>query len=267
MRRWFAGLAVFAAFTGACTAARVQSVTDPGLGSVSDPAVRYGKLANGLTYFIRANAEPLDRAELRLVVNAGSVLEDPDQLGLAHFVEHMAFNGTRSFERQAIVDYLESVGMRFGPDVNAYTSFDETVYTLTVPTDNAGVLDTGIQILQEWASGVSFDSLQVEQERGVVIEEWRLIQGAATRLQNLQFPTLAMNSRYAERLPIGTHESLATFDHAALKRFYRDWYRPDLMGVIAVGHFDPDSVEAIIRRRFESLTMPDTVRNREEYPL
>lgn len=218
-----------------------------------DRSVRIGTLDNGLRYYIHQNREPRARAELRLVVNAGSVLEARDQLGLAHLVEHMAFNGTDHFEKQALVDYLERIGMRFGPDINAYTSFDETVYQLTVPTDSAGPLATGLQILDDWARGISFDSVEVEKERGVVIEEWRLGQGAGSRLQEKQFPVLLRGSRYADRLPIGTRESLEEFSPAAARRFYRDWYRPELMAVVAVGDFDADSMEAAIRERFSAL--------------
>src|SRR5687768_3477927 len=148
-----------------------------------DPAVRTGVLPNGLTYYVRANRERRGRAELRLVVRAGSLLEEPDQQGLAHFVEHMAFNGTRKFERQQIVNYLESIGMRFGADLNAYTGFDETVYMLQVPTDSGGALEKGIQILEEWAHAITFDPAEVDKERGVVVEEWRLGQGAGERLR------------------------------------------------------------------------------------
>jgi zinc protease len=227
-----------------------------------DPAVRTGALENGLRYYIRQNDEPHNRVELRLVVNAGSLLEDRDQLGLAHLVEHMAFNGTRNFERQELVNYLESVGMRFGPDVNAYTSFDETVYMLTLPTDSAGVVETGFQILEDWAHAIAFDSVEVEKERGVVIEEWRLAQGAGARLRNLHFPVLYRGSRYAERLPIGTRESLESFRHSALRRFYRDWYRPDLMSVVVVGEIEPDRIEALIRQHFEHLSGPKRPRPR-----
>ena len=146
---------------------------NPGDPIPPDPEVTTGTLANGLTWFIHENDEPENRAELRLVVNAGSILEDEDQLGLAHFVEHMAFNGTENFEKQALVDYLESIGMQFGPDVNAYTSFDETVYMLQVPMDDPEVLATAFQILVDWAGGVLFDPEEVDKERGVVIEEWR----------------------------------------------------------------------------------------------
>ncbi len=168
-----------------------------------DTSVVIGRLANGLTYYVRRNAEPQRRAELRLVVNAGSLLEDPDQRGLAHVVEHMAFNGTRRFAGQQIVRFLEGVGMRFGPDVNAYTGFDETVYMLTLPTDTAGVVAKGLDILEDWAGAITFDTAEVRRERGVVIEEWRLGRGAGARIQAKQFPVLFAGSRYAERLPIG----------------------------------------------------------------
>jgi zinc protease len=232
-----------------------------------DPQVRIGTLENGLRYYIRPNNEPRNRAELRLVVNAGSVLEDDDQRGLAHFVEHMAFNGTRRFPKQALVDYLEGVGMRFGPDVNAYTSFDETVYQLTLPTDSAGVLETGFAVLEDWAHGVLFDSAEVRKERGVVVEEWRLGQGAGARLQDRHFPVLFGGSRYAERLPIGDRRTLETFDLAALQRFYREWYRPDLMAVVAVGDFDPAVVERLIRRHFGDIRSPSQPRLRAEFAI
>jgi zinc protease len=227
-----------------------------------DPELRVGTLENGLRYYVRANGRPAQRAELRLVVNAGSVLEDADQRGLAHFVEHMAFNGTRNFERQDLVDYLESIGMRFGPDLNAYTSFDETVYELLVPTDDADVLERAFDILEDWAWGVTFVPAEVEKERGVVIEEWRTGRGAGARILDQQLPVLFRGSRYAERLPIGRLETLQTFTHDALERFYQDWYRPDLMAVVAVGDFAPRDVERMIRERFGSVPMPAKPRAR-----
>jgi len=232
-----------------------------------DPAVRIGTLPNGVTYFIRSNQRPLERAELRLVVNVGSILEDEDQLGLAHFVEHMAFNGTRRFEKQALVNYLEKIGMRFGPDLNAYTSFDETVYMLTVPTDVDSLLVRGFDILEDWASGVAFDPEEVEKERGVVVEEWRLGRGAQARIFDRQIPVLFHGSLYAERLPIGSVDVLRSFPRDALVRFYEDWYRPDLMGVVAVGDFDPDVVETLIRDRFSSLQGPDEPRPRPDVQI
>lgn len=215
-----------------------------------DTAVVTDTLPNGLVFYVRHNAEPRQRAELRLVVNAGSVLEDPDQRGLAHFLEHMAFNGTRRFAKHEIVDYLERVGMRFGPDINAYTSFDETVYMLQLPTDSAGVLDTGLAILEDWATGISLDSAEIEAERGVVIEEWRRWRGAGARVSERQFPFLFAGSRYAERLPIGDPDILRTFHHETLRRFYRQWYRPELMSVVAVGDFDAGQMAEKIRAAF-----------------
>jgi zinc protease len=223
----------------------------------TDPLVTVGELENGLRYFVRANGRPEDRAELRLVVNAGSVLEDDDQQGLAHFVEHMAFNGTERFPKHDIVHYLESIGMQFGADVNAYTSFDETVYQLTVPTDTAGVLETAFDILEDWAQRVAFEPDEIERERGVVIEEWRLRRGATARIQDQQFPVLFKGSRYAERLPIGKPEILETFEYPALHRFYDTWYRPDLMAVIAVGDFDATVVEGLIREHFGGIPRPE----------
>ncbi|MHB1170351.1 MAG: M16 family metallopeptidase [Longimicrobiales bacterium] len=239
-----------------------------------DPAVRTGVLPNGMHYYIRENSRPEERAELRLVVNAGSVLETEEQRGLAHFVEHMAFNGTDRFEKQAIIDYLESIGMRFGADLNAYTSFDETVYMLTVPTDSGDFLQNGFRILADWAHAVTMDTTEVRKERGVVIEEWRLGQGSAERMREQIFPVLFAGSKYGERLPIGTRENLTSFDPAELTAFYDAWYRPDLMAVIAVGDFDADSVEALVHaelggipaapgaadRPSHALTAPDTTR-------
>lgn len=231
-----------------------------------DPNVTVGRLPNGLTYYIRENRKPEARAELRLAVNAGSVLEDEKQLGLAHFAEHMAFNGTENFEKQELVDYLESVGMRFGADLNAYTSFDETVYMLTVPTDTGRALAQGIQILEDWAHRVTFDPEEIDKERGVVIGEWREGQGAGERMRDKYFPVIFGDSRYASRLPIGTRSNLENFKHEDLINFYRTWYRPDLMAVIAVGDFDKKQVEDLIKRHFSTLSAPATTA-RASYPV
>ncbi len=218
-----------------------------------DSAVVVGTLSNGIRYYIRENRRPEKRAELRLVVNAGSVLEADDQRGLAHFVEHMAFNGTRRFGKQELVNNVERMGMRFGPHLNASTSFDETIYQLQVPTDSLGTVKTAFTMLEDWARGISFDTAEVRKERGVVIEEWRLGQGAETRMQRREIPVLFRGSRYADRLPIGERTTLETFAPAALTRFYRDWYRPDLMAVIAVGDFDRREIEKLIREGFGSI--------------
>jgi len=233
----------------------------------TDSAVRVGTLDNGLRYYIRTNERPENRAELRLAVNAGSVLEEDDQLGLAHFVEHMAFNGTARYEKQELVRYLESIGMRFGADLNAYTSFDETVFMLTVPTDTGSALRTGIDILGEWASAVTCEDEEIEKERGVVLEEWRLGRGAAARMRDKILPVIFGDSRYAERLPIGTVASLEGFEPDALRRYYQTWYRPELMAVIAVGDFDADQVEGFIRERFGSLPRPATPLERPRFGI
>jgi zinc protease len=243
------------------------SAQQPGQPLPVDSQLIAGVLPNGVHYLVRRNSRPARRAELRLVVNAGSVLEDADQLGLAHFVEHMAFNGTRHFAKQEIVDYLERIGMRFGPDINAYTSFDETVYMLQVPTDSADIVHRAFQILEDWAHEVSFDSAEIASERGVVIEEWRQGRGAAARIRDQQFPIILKGSRYAERLPIGNRAVLSTFAPDALKRFYHDWYRPDLMTVIAVGDFAPDTIVALIKDHFAGIVEPAKPRPRPVYPV
>ena len=239
----------------------------PSPGLPVDPNVALGTLQNGIRYIIRENQRPENRAELRLVVNAGSILEDEDQQGLAHFVEHMAFNGTRNFPKQDLVDYLESIGMRFGPDLNAYTSFDETVYMLQVPTDSAQVVTQAFRILEDWASGILFEAEEIDKERGVVIEEWRLGQGAGARLRDKQFPILLKGSRYAERLPIGKKAVLDTFRHEAAKRFYQEWYRPDLMSVIAVGDFETEWIEGLIKTHFGRIPAVNQPRKRALHPV
>lgn len=231
------------------------------------PALRTGRLANGLTYYVRENDEPQNRAELRLVVKAGSVLEDGDQLGLAHFAEHMAFNGTENFAEQELVEFMESIGMGFGADLNAYTGFDETVYMLRIPTDDEEIVGTAFQILDDWAHGVAFAPEEIEKERGVVIEEWRQGRGATSRVRDQQFPILFQDSRYAERLPIGEMEVLENFEREALVRFYEDWYRPGLMAVVAVGDFEVAAMEARIREQFADLQDPADRRTRPTYDV
>ena len=218
-----------------------------------DPRITVGTLPNGLRYYVRANKQPANRAELRLVVNAGSVLEDDDQRGLAHFVEHMAFNGTKNFPKQDVIAFLQSTGVRFGAHINANTGFDSTVYQLQIPTDDARVVDRSLLILEDWAHNVTFDAQEIEKERGVVLEEWRTGLGGAARMLDQQLPVLLKDSRYADRLPIGKPETIRTFPHERLKKFYTDWYRPDLMGVVVVGDFDPSDMEAKIKARFSGI--------------
>ncbi len=220
-----------------------------------DSNVRIGKLDNGLTYYLRNNTYPENRVQFRLVVNAGSMQEDDNQLGIAHFVEHMAFNGSRNFEKNDLVDFLQSIGVEFGADLNAYTSFEETVYILPMPTDDPELIDKGLTVLEDWAYGVSFDNEEVDKERGVVVEEWRLGQGAQQRMRDQYFPILFKNSRYADRLPIGTREIIENAEYETIKKFYRDWYRPDLMALIAVGDMDMDELEIKIKERFSKIPL------------
>jgi zinc protease len=218
-----------------------------------DKAITIGRLPNGLTYYIRRNTRPERRVVLRLAVKAGSVFEEDDQRGLAHMLEHMAFNGTAHFKPGELVSYFESAGSRFGPHVNAYTSFDETVYMLQVATDKPGLVDKGLLALADFAGAMTLDPKEIDKERGVVIEEWRLRQGAGSRILEKQAPVLYYKSRYAQRIPIGTPEILRTFTPARLRDFYETWYRPEHMAVIAIGDVDPAAMEKTIASTFGSL--------------
>jgi len=228
----------------------------------ADPGVRTGQLVNGLRYFVRANKAPKQRAELRLVVNAGAVLEEDDQRGLAHAVEHMAFRGTRKFPRRAVVDYLQSIGMRAGEDINARTNQDEAVYRFTVPTNRPGVLDTAMAILADMAHDVTFDPEEARTEGGIVFSEWRSTRGARDRLSHDRDALLLAGSRYAKRPTIGDTVVLRRFDVRAMRRFYTDWYRPELMAVVVVGDFDAPTVEQQVKRQFSVLPTSPTPRAR-----
>ena len=233
----------------------------------TDPAVRVGKLSNGMTYYVRQNNKPEDRVELRLALRAGSILEDEDQLGFAHFVEHMAFNGTENFAQNDMIEFLESLGMRFGADLNAFTSFDQTVYMLQVPTDDEESLDKGLLILKDWASTIKFESKDIDDERGVVIEEWRARRSGDSRVNDEHFKVIYGGSRYADRSPIGKVEILKNGSHDAMRRFYKDWYRPDLMAIVAVGDFDPDKMEETIKKRFSSIPAAKNPKPRTEFDI
>lgn len=232
-----------------------------------DPGWTQGTLPNGLRYFIRPNAKPENRLELRLVVNAGSVLEEEDQQGLAHYLEHVAFNGTENFEKNEMVKFLESLGVGFGPDLNAYTSFDETVYRLRLPTDKEGVVEDGFLILSDWAGRITASDEAIAMERGIIIEEWRGRRGGAQRIRDLKYPLIFHGSRYAERLPIGDIDVLRDFDFDRLRDFYRDWYRPDTMSVVAVGDLDIEETRAQIEKNFSDLTMPEDPPERPTFPM
>lgn len=232
-----------------------------------DESVRMGTLPNGMKYYIKQNAKPEKRVELRLAVNAGSILEDDDQKGLAHFVEHMAFNGSANFKKNELVDYLESVGTKFGPDLNAYTSFDETVYMLQTRTDDPVILGKGLTVIQDWAGGLSFDHAEIDKERGVVESEWRTRLSPDQRMQNIYFPIIYQGAKYAQRLPIGDPETILHAPYDAFKRFYQDWYRPDLMSVVIVGDVDVAAMEAEVKKRFSDLKNPASERAREEFSV
>jgi zinc protease len=231
------------------------------------PEITKGQLANGLTYYIRENARPDDKVELRLVVKAGSILEDDDQLGLAHFTEHMAFNGSKHFKKNELVSFLQSIGVEFGADLNAQTGFDETIYILPVPTDKPDNLKKAFQALEDWAAGVTFDGKEIDKERGIVLEESRTGKGADDRMNKVIYPKLFEGSKYADRLPIGKDEVLKNFKHDAVKRFYKDWYRPDLMAVIVVGDIKVADAEALIKTHFEKLKSPAQVRPRTYFEV
>ena len=232
-----------------------------------DTNVRIGVLKNGMRYYIRKNDRPENRVEMRLVVHAGSVLEDDDQQGIAHFIEHMCFNGTKHFEKNKLIEYLQSMGVKFGPEINAYTSFDETVYMLTLPADSASIINNGFQVMEDWAHNVTFDTTEINKERGVIIEEWRMGRGAFQRMQDKIFPVLLKGSKYADRLPIGKKEIIENVTQKTMLRFYHDWYRPDLMAFIIVGDLDVDKTEAKIKEQFGALTNPKKERKRPEYEI
>lgn len=218
-----------------------------------DPNVRIGKLQNGLTYYIRKNSKPENKVEFRLAVNAGSVLERDDQQGYAHFLEHMAFNGTKNFRKNELISYLQSIGVDFGAHLNAYTSFDETVYFLSIPTEKKELLDKGLLVMRDWASSITLDPEEVKKEQGVVLEELRLGKGAAQRMSERALPYLLYGSQYAKRLPIGKRELLENVNHKALVDFYEDWYRPDLMALVVIGGVNVDEIEAKIRQSFSGI--------------
>lgn len=232
-----------------------------------DPSVKIGHLANGLKYYIKTNKKPEKKVELRLVINAGSILEDDDQQGLAHMVEHMAFNGTTNFKKNDIISYLQSIGVGFGNDLNAYTSFDETVYMLPIPTDKPGNLEKGFQILEDWAHNVTFLNEDIDGERNIILEESRTGKGAEDRMFKKVYPILFEGSKYGNRLPIGIDSIIKTFKHDAIRRFYKDWYRPNLMSVVVVGDIDAAVAEAFIKKHFSGLKNPENERPRPNFDL
>ena len=262
-RFFFPGLALFIA----ALAMGQKSTVDPTTPIAVDPNVRIGKLDNGLMYYIRKNEKPEKRVELRLVVNAGSILENDGQQGLAHFMEHMNFNGSKTFPKNELVDFLQKTGVRFGADINAYTGFDETVYMLQLPTDDSLLVEKGYQVLEDWGHNALLDDREIDKERGVIVEEWRMGLGAQDRMLKKVFPIAFQGSKYAERIPIGKVDIIENFKHDSLRAFYHDWYRPDLMAVVVVGDINPDQAEARIRAHFSGISNPVNQKPRTVYDI
>lgn len=218
-----------------------------------DSKVRYGKLPNGMTYYIRKNEEPKKRAELYLVNKVGAIQEEDKENGLAHFTEHMAFNGTKNFPKNELVSFLQRAGIKFGDDLNAFTGQDQTVYQLPVPTDSADIFNKAFVVLEDWAHNLSMDGEEIDKERGVILEELRGGKGAQQRMRDKWLPILVGDSKYGKRNIIGTEDILKNFSHETIRNFYKTWYRPDLQAIVAVGDFDIDQVEKTIKQRFGSI--------------
>ena len=243
-------------------------VSAQGMNLPVDTAVRVGKLANGLTYYIRHNSLPEGRAHFYIAQRVGSVQEDESQRGLAHFLEHMCFNGTDHFEGNDLIKYCESIGVKFGVNLNAYTSTDETVYNIDdVPVGRESTVDSCLLILRDWAGGLTLDPAEIDKERGVIHEEWRLRSSATQRIYERNLETLYPGSRYGKRMPIGLMSVIDNFKPEALRAYYKKWYRPDLQGIVVVGDIDPDKVEASIARIFGPLPMPSGAARYETYPV
>ncbi|MEN5195707.1 M16 family metallopeptidase [Sphingobacterium faecium] len=232
-----------------------------------DQNVRYGKLANGLTYYIRKNSEPQERVFMYLVNKVGSILENEQQRGLAHFLEHMAFNGTTHYPNNALVDYLQKNGISFGADINAYTSFNETVYQLQLPSNDRELVNNGFQILQDWAQGISLDHSEIDKERGVILEEKRAGKSLGERIQDQTLPVAFNQSLYAERIPIGTENVIQHFPYQEIESFYKNWYRPNLQAIIVVGDIDVDKTEQLLKKQYSTLKNPAKPTVRPEYKI
>ena len=232
-----------------------------------DPEIATGQLDNGLTYYVYENEEPEDVAYLRLVIRAGSLQEDEDQQGLAHFVEHMAFNGSANFDSGEIINFLESIGMEYGAHLNASTGYDKTIYKLKFPTDDPAIIKKSMLVLADFAGEVSFKEQAFENERKVVVEEWRASLGSSERQSEKLIKINFANSKYAERKPIGKVDLIKTFEPQRARDFYYEWYRPELMAVIAIGDFEKENIVSLIKEHFSSLINPTQGRPREVYSV
>lgn len=233
-----------------------------------DPQVRVGHLDNGLTYYIRHNEEPKDQVNFYIAQKVGSILEEEPQRGLAHFLEHMCFNGTEKFPGNGLIKYLESIGVKFGADLNAYTSIDETVYNIdNVPVTAPGAVDSCLWILHDWADGLLLTDEDIDHERGVIHEEWRTRRNASIRMMEAAFPILYPGNRYAERMPIGLVEVIDNFPYQAIRDYYEKWYRPDLQGIVIVGDVDVDQIEAKVKDIFGTIAAPVDPAERVYFPV
>ena len=233
-----------------------------------DPNVRVGKLDNGLTYYIRHNEWPENRAEFYIAQKVGSIQEDDNQMGLAHFLEHMCFNGTKNFPGDKLKTWLESIGVKFGENLNAYTSFDETVYNISnVPVTRASVIDSCLLILHDWSNDLLLEEKEIDKERGVINEEWRMRRSAMMRMYEAAFPKLYAGSKYSNRMPIGTMDVVMNFKYDDLRNYYHKWYRPDLQGLVVVGDIDVDQIENKIKEMFSHIKMPANPATREYFPV
>jgi len=243
-----------------CLTSRAQPIPN-------DPNIRKGKLPNGFTYYIRANKSPEKSVQLQLVNNVGSILEDEQQRGYAHFIEHMNFNGTKHFPGNEMVDFLEKAGVKFGADLNAYTSFDETVYELPLKLNSPGMLTKGLEIMRDWANGATLDAKEVDKEKGVILEEKRLKSGMQDRMNAQYIPMVFNHSRYAERNPIGLEQVISAASSEKLKQFHNTWYRPNLQALIVVGDVNIEQVEKQIKFLFSSLKNPVNAKPRTIYTV
>lgn len=233
-----------------------------------EQAVRYGKLANGLTYYIRHNEKPKGQADFYIAQKVGSILEEDNQRGLAHFLEHMCFNGTENFPGNSLISWLEGNGVKFGANLNAYTSIDETVYNISnVPVGREGVIDSVLLILHDWADGLTLDPEEIDKERGVIHQEWRRSMVGQMRILENLLPTIYPNSKYGYRLPIGTIEVIDNFKPEEIRDYYETWYRPDQQGIIVVGDIDVDKIESKIAKIFSGIKMPEPVKERVYFPV
>lgn len=233
-----------------------------------DPNVRTGKLENGLTYYIRQNKQPENRADFYIAQKVGSMQEEDNQAGLAHFLEHMAFNGTRNFPGKSMLNYLQDNGIKFGTNINAYTSFDETVYYISdIPTTNLNLMDSALLVLHDWSNAIALEEEELESERGVIREEWRTRGGAQQRLWDQLLPKMYPGSKYANRMPIGSIDVINNFKPEEIRAYYHKWYRPDLQGIIVVGDFDPDRMEQKVKALFSPILLEKERAEREWYPV